>query len=96
VDPVSNARHDEGGIPRIRRALAAATRGAPREENWHGANEAKVEKLRRNKLQRLAGARGLELRHSAYGYALIDSARKRIDERSDMTLDEIESCLDRA
>jgi hypothetical protein len=91
---VSTARRDEGGVPRIRRALAAPLGGTPPEDDWRGANDAKVEKLRRNRLQRRAGARGLELRHSAYGYALIDPARKHIDERSDMTLDEIESWLE--
>jgi len=60
-----------------------------------GANLAKVEKLRRNRLRRRAGARGLELRHSDYGYSLIDAGRNRIEDRSDMTLDEIESWLER-
>jgi hypothetical protein len=97
VGSVNTASRGEGGVPRSRRPLAAAPahRRAP-EETWLGANEDKHTKLRRNRLQRRAGARGLELRHSAYGYALIDSARKRIEERSDMTLDEIESWLERA
>ena len=94
MGPVS-ARHEDGGVPRSRRALPAR-RGGRIEEDWGGANDAKLEKLRRNRLQRRAGACGLELRHSAYGYALIDSARKRVEERSDMTLDEIESLLQRA
>jgi hypothetical protein len=63
------------------------------DEDWRGANEAKTDKLRRNNLQRRARARGLELRHSAYGYALIDSARTRIDGRNDLTLDEVETRL---
>ena len=88
---MSNGSREEGGVPRIRRALAAVP-----EEDWHGANEAKSDKLRHKSLQRRARARGIELRHSAYGYALINPARKRIDERSDMTLDEIESWLARA
>jgi hypothetical protein len=91
---VSAARRYEGGIPRVRRA-PAASRAAPAEEEWSGANDAKHEKLRRKKLQRRAGARGLELRHSDRGYALIDSARKPIDARKDMTLDDIESWLER-
>ena len=62
-------------------------------EDYRGANDAKAEKLRRNTLQRRATSLGLELRHSEYGYALIDSARRRIDDRGDMTLDEIESKL---
>jgi hypothetical protein len=64
-------------------------------ESWAGANEAKREKLLRNTLQRRARARGFELRHSEYGYALLDPKRKRIDDRSDMTLKEVESCLKR-
>jgi hypothetical protein len=67
----------------------------PRDESWPGANEAKQQKLQRNNLQRLAREQGLELRHSAYGYALLDRARKRIDDRNDMTLEEVESCLAR-
>lgn len=81
----------EGGVPHVRRALAVVP-----EENWIGANEAKSDKLRHKSLQRRARARGLELRHSEYGYALITAPHKRIDERSDMTLDEIESWLARA
>jgi hypothetical protein len=95
VDPVTFARRDEGGIPRTRRGLPPPTGSASAEERWPGANEAKVEKLRGRSLQRRAGTQGLELRHSAYGYALIDSARKRIDDRNDMTLDEVESWLER-
>jgi hypothetical protein len=88
-----NTPRAEGGIPHSRQALPATPH---REETWPGANEDKHTKLRRNRLQRRAGARGLQLRHSAYGYALIDSARKRVGERSDMTLDEIESWLEQA
>jgi len=65
------------------------------EESWAGANEAKADKLRRNSLQRQARRRGLELRHTAYGYALIDAARNRIDDRNDLTLDDVESLLAR-
>jgi hypothetical protein len=85
----------EGGIPRRRERLSVPVGEASRHESWAGANEAKQQKLRRNKLQRIARAQGLELRHSAYGYALLDSARKQIDERNDMTLEEVESCLAR-
>lgn len=81
----------EGGVPHSRRVLAAVP-----EENWLGANEAKSDKLRHKSLQRRARARGLELRHSAYGYALVKAPHRTIDERSDMTLDEIESWLARA
>jgi hypothetical protein len=65
------------------------------EEDWGDANQAKAEKLRRKDLQRRAASGGLSLRHSAYGYSLVDSARQRIEDRSDMTLDEIESLLER-
>jgi len=95
MDPVSPAQYDEGGIPRIRRGVAAPPGGRRADEDFRGANEAKAEKLRRKDLQRRASTRGLELRHSDSGYALIDSARQRIDDRADMTLDEIESCLER-
>jgi hypothetical protein len=57
------------------------------------ANEAMAHKLRRNGLRRRAAARGLELRHSAYGYSLIDAARNRVNGRNDMTLDEVETYL---
>jgi hypothetical protein len=93
---VSTGRREDGGVPRTQLRLVVPSGRASNDEDWRGANEAKVEKLRRNRLQRRAGAQGLELRHSAYGYALIDSARRRIEERSDMTLDEIESWLERA
>jgi hypothetical protein len=95
VDPVTTSRREDGGIPRRQRQVVVPPGSPSTEEDWRDANQAKGEKLRRKNLQRLAGARGLELRHSAYGYALIDSARQRIEDRSDMTLDEIESCLER-
>ena len=92
---MSPERREEGGIPRVRRQVSAPPGARAREERWLGANEAKAEKLRGRSLQRRAGAQGLQLRHSAYGYALIDSARKPVKDRSDMTLDEVESLLDR-
>jgi hypothetical protein len=95
VDPVIPSARDEGGIRRVRRGVTVPPGGTVAEENWRGANEAKMEKLRRSSLQRRAGTRGLELRHSDYGYALIDSARKRVADRSDLTLDEVESWLER-
>lgn len=85
----------EGGIPRGRRGVAAPPGAAATEETWQGANEAKVEKLRGRSLRRQAAAQGFEIRHSAYGYALIDTARKPVDDRNNMTLDEIEQRLDR-
>jgi hypothetical protein len=84
----------DGGVPRRRERLGVPT-GGSRDERWPGANEAKQQKLLRNNLQRLARAQGLELRHSEYGYALLDVAHKRIDDRNDMTLEEVESCLAR-
>jgi hypothetical protein len=93
---VNSARSNEGGIPRGHRTITRPPGGRSSDEDWHGANKAKTEKLRRNNLQRLARTRGLELRHSAYGYALVDAARKRVDDRNDMTLDDVESCLGRS
>ena len=92
---MSPEHRNEGGIPHIRRAMSAPIGGAPREENWPGANEEKAEKLRVRSLKRQADAQGLQLRHSAYGYALINSAREPVEDRSDMTLDEVESLLER-
>jgi hypothetical protein len=93
---MSSGRGDEGGIPRGRRRVLLPQAGASAHEDWGGANEAKADKLRRNDLQRRARARGLELRHSAYGYALIDAARQHVEDRSDMTLDDVESWLARS
>lgn len=81
---------------RIRRGVAVPPGGSSGVEDWRGANEAKAEKLRRNSLQRRARERGLQLRHSAYGYALVDTSRKPVDDRNNMTLDEIESWLARS
>ena len=50
-------------------------------------------KLRRGNLQRRARRCGLELRHSTYGYSLIDASRTRVEGRNDLTLDEVESIL---
>jgi hypothetical protein len=60
------------------------------------ANSEKTEKLRRIKLQRRARSHGFELRHSAYGYSLIDAAHNRLDDRNDLTLDEVVKRLDAA
>ena len=57
------------------------------------ANTEMVDKLRRNGLRRKARANGLELRHSSYGYALIDAERKRVDDRNDLKLDEVAARL---
>jgi hypothetical protein len=58
------------------------------------ANADMAEKLRRTGLRRRARARGLELRHSYYGYSLVDSARTRVGGRNDLTLDEVAAHLD--
>jgi hypothetical protein len=96
VDSVRSAGPHDGGIPRGYQRIVAPPGGRSIEEEWQGANEAKTEKLQRSSLQRRARSRGLELRHSEYGYALIDSARKPVDDRKNMTLDEIEAWLDQA
>jgi len=86
---VSSARSNEGGLPRAH-GRVPPPRISPAPERGPDANEAKKEKLRRNNLQRRARARGLELRHSAHGYSLIDAARNRVEDRNDLTLDEVE------
>ncbi len=64
-------------------------------EDEPGANEARARKLRRQDLARLARKRGLELRHSDYGYSLIDPSKNRIEGRNDLTLDEVNDHLTR-
>lgn len=91
----SPGRYD-GGIPRGHQRLVAPPGSRSTEENFSGANEAKVEKLQRSSLQRRARTRGLELRHSDAGYALIDTARRQVDDRNNMSLGEVESWLDQA
>ena len=93
MDPVRPENQGDGGIPRARRGVTAPPGGASREECWPGANAEKAEKLLLRSLKRQAGAQGLELRHSAYGYALVDSARKPVEDRNDMTLAEVKSRL---
>ena len=58
------------------------------------ANLEMADKLRRNGLRKKARASGLELRHSDYGYALIDAERNRVGGRNDLTLDEVAAHLD--
>lgn len=93
---MSSAGRYDGGIPRGHQRFAAPPRNASTVEDFSGANEAKAEKLQRSSLQRRARTRGLELRHSDAGYALINSARDRVDGRNNMSLDEVESWLDQA
>jgi hypothetical protein len=92
---VSPARRDEEGIPHSRQVLVVPPGGRSSEEDVRGANDAKDGKLRQKSLQRRARAQGVELRHSDSGYALIDAARNPVDDRHDLTLDEVESWLDR-
>jgi hypothetical protein len=76
-----------------RNALPQAQR-ARDEFDAQAANSEMVDKLQRNSLRRRARAQGLELRHSAYGYSLVDAARRRIDGRNDLTLDEVAARLE--
>jgi hypothetical protein len=96
VGPVSSAWRHDGGIPRGHQRLVAPPGGRSIEEDWGGANDAKTEKLSRSSLQRRARSCGLELRHSDYGYALIDGTRKPVNDSNNMSLDEVESWLDQA
>lgn len=81
------------GVPRATLRLVELPGSTMPEETWPGANQAKDEKLRLRSLQRRAREGGYELRHSDYGYALVDSARKSVDGRHDMSLREIASFL---
>jgi hypothetical protein len=93
---VSPEPRTDGGIPHARRAVTVPPGATSREETWAGANEEKAEKLLVRSLKRQAGAQGLQLRHSDHGYALVDTAHKRVHDRSDLTLREVESWLGRA
>jgi hypothetical protein len=64
-------------------------------DDGRGANAAKQETLQRRLLQRRARALGFTLRHSAYGYSLVDPAHNRADGRNDMTLRDVARHLDR-
>jgi hypothetical protein len=83
----------DGGVPH---RVGAVPGGRRAEETWVGANEASDETLRLRKARQQAGADGMEIRHSDYGYALIGSDRKFVDGRNDMKLKEIEAWLKRA
>ena len=93
---MNSGGREDAGVRHTRMRLVVPPGAASSEESWRGAESAKDEKLRRNRLQRRAGARGFKLRHSSYGYALIDAKRNRIDDRDDLSLDEIEKLLERA
>jgi hypothetical protein len=85
---VSSESRSDGGVP-IK--VGAIPGGARREETWDGANQAKDETLRLRSVRRSAGAEGLEIRHSDYGYALIGNDRKSVNGRNDMSLKEVEA-----
>lgn len=93
---MSPARSTTDGVPHARRTLVVPLGVARPEEDWSGANEAKADTLRVRSLQRLARAQGIAFRHSDSGYTLIDAARKPVQGRHDLTLDEIESWLEQA
>ena len=58
------------------------------------ANATRASRLQHNALRRRARQQGLELRHSDYGYALIDGDRERVAGRNDLTLAEVAKHLD--
>jgi hypothetical protein len=83
-DARARARRDRSGIiPRDRETFDPAA-----------ANAQMVETLRLTGLRRRARAGGLVLRHSDYGYSLINRAGDRVGGRSDLTLDNVEAHLD--
>jgi hypothetical protein len=85
---VTSENRSHGGLPFKIGSLPASARP---DETWVGANEAKDETLRLRSLRRRAGAGGIEIRHSDYGYAVIGTDRKSVNGRNDMSLKEIES-----
>jgi hypothetical protein len=91
---VSPERRHEGGPGVARKVVALPPRAHV--ETWAGANEAKDEKLRTRRLERMAREGGFQLRHSDYGWALVDAERKPVGERIDHTLKELESLLTEA
>jgi hypothetical protein len=76
-----------------RRGSSGRTRREIDDFDADAANRDMAHTLQRNTLRRTARARGLELRHSDYGYSLIDSSRARVDGRNDLTLDEVAAHL---
>ena len=77
-----------------RRVSRSDTRRIEESFDASAANREMTEKLRRGALSRRARALGFELRHSSYGYALIDSERQRVEGRNDLTLGEVARRLD--
>ncbi|HLX31559.1 MAG TPA: hypothetical protein VKR79_02200 [Gaiellaceae bacterium] len=88
---MSPERRNDGG-PGVARRVVTLPPGAA-VETWAGANQAKDEKLRVRSLHRRASAGGFHLRHSDYGWALMDTDRKLVGARTDLSLKEIESLL---
>lgn len=72
-------------------------RVSTRLEDLSGANEARFRKIRVNKARRFAKKQGLSLRESDRGFSLVDSAQSRVsvEDRSHLTLNEVESYLAR-
>jgi hypothetical protein len=79
-----------------RRLSTGRTRREIDDFDADAANKEMAQKLQRNTLRRKARAQGLELRHSAYGYSLIDAGRTRVEGRNDFTLDDVQMRLDAA
>jgi hypothetical protein len=71
------------------------TMGVAMTNEGHAANEARVQKLRRNRLRRIAKRSRLQLRHSDYGYSLVDELKNHVEGRNNMTLDDVERYLAR-
>ena len=84
------------GVPRVTVRLSTLPGRAPAEEDWAGANEARDETLSVRKLERRARDNGYELRHSDYGYALVDAARKPVGDRRDLSLKAVTALLNEA
>ena len=89
-----NPDHRSDGVPRATVRLSTLPGKKPIEEQWAGANQAKDEKLRVRGLERRARDSGYELFHSDRGYALMDPARKPVDDRRGLSLKEVASLLD--
>ena len=91
-----NPDHRSDGVPRATVRLSTLPGKAPAAEQWAGANQASNEKLRVRKLERRARDNGYEIRHSDYGYALIDGTRKPVNDRRDLSLRDVTALLDAA
>ncbi|HZS25183.1 MAG TPA: hypothetical protein VFA30_09380 [Gaiellaceae bacterium] len=87
------------GLPRgqARRGKQLSSRTVAGDDSFDAAsaNAEMTAKLRRNSLQRRAQAQGLRLRHSTYGYSLVEQDGSRVVDRNDLTLDEVDVELER-